>query len=249
MKRIRQVWRRLANLSNRQVLLILVAVVVVTTAWSALVNPDGYNAAWLADWLQNFSTEMTGAIATFALFEFIIGSRQERERLLRTVCSKVDSEAKRAYEEITAHGWWRDGSLAGANLHHANLQDALLSGANLQGACLIDADLQGADLATINLQAANLASANLQGTFLLNANLRSAYLSGVNLQEAFLVDANLQGAVLENATYDENTTLPDSTKWTPDTGMARFTDPNHPNFWRSDDPNSPAYRGNTPTPA
>jgi hypothetical protein len=26
--------------------------------------------------------------------------------------------------------------------------------------------------------------------------------------------------------------------------MTRFTDPNHPNFWRSDNPDSPAYWGN-----
>jgi len=25
--------------------------------------------------------------------------------------------------------------------------------------------------------------------------------------------------------------------------LARFTDPNHPDFWRSDNPHSPAYRG------
>jgi hypothetical protein len=39
------------------------------------------------------------------------------------------------------------------------------------------------------------------------------------------------------------TTLPDGTKWTLDADVARFNDPDHPEFWRSDDPSSPAYRG------
>jgi hypothetical protein len=39
---------------------------------------------------------------------------------------------------------------------------------------------------------------------------------------------------------DETVTLPDGTNWTSDTDMMRFTDPAHPQFWRSDEPNSPA---------
>jgi hypothetical protein len=31
--------------------------------------------------------------------------------------------------------------------------------------------------------------------------------------------------------------------WTPGTDIARFTDPAHTDFWRSDNPDSPAYRG------
>jgi hypothetical protein len=36
--------------------------------------------------------------------------------------------------------------------------------------------------------------------------------------------------------------LPDGTRWTPDTDMERFTDPQHPAFWRSDNRHSPAHR-------
>jgi len=28
--------------------------------------------------------------------------------------------------------------------------------------------------------------------------------------------------------------LPDGSKWTPDTDMTRYTDPNHPDFWQPD---------------
>ena len=48
---------------------------------------------------------------------------------------------------------------------------------------------------------------------------------------------------LEKVEFNEKTKLPDGKKWTPDTDMARFTDPEHPDFWRSDFTGSPAYRG------
>jgi hypothetical protein len=70
-----------------------------------------------------------------------------------------------------------------------------------------------------------------------------------NLQGANLSYANLQGAVLEDAELNETTILPDGTQWTPDTDLKRFTDPKHPNFWRSDEPDSPAYRGDAPAPS
>jgi hypothetical protein len=66
---------------------------------------------------------------------------------------------------------------------------------------------------------------------------------GANLESANLERANLQGADFFLATFSKETILPDDKKWTPETDMARFTDPEHPQFWRSDDPTSPAYRG------
>jgi uncharacterized protein YjbI with pentapeptide repeats len=78
---------------------------------------------------------------------------------------------------------------------------------------------------------------------LAHANLQGADLWHVNLQGALLIGANLQGADLWHVNFDEATTLPDEYPWTPETNLTRFTDPNHLNFWRSDDPFSPAYRG------
>ena len=62
-----------------------------------------------------------------------------------------------------------------------------------------------------------------------------------NLWSANLKGANLQQANLKNARLDEDTVLPDSkatlnngylSKWTPDTDMSRFTNPEHPDFWQ-----------------
>jgi hypothetical protein len=61
-----------------------------------------------------------------------------------------------------------------------------------------------------------------------------------------LQGAELRGADLENVAFDESTTLLDGAQCVPDFDIimiARFTDPGHPEFWRSDDPDSPAYYG------
>ena len=94
-----------------------------------------------------------------------------------------------------------------------------------------------------NLEGADLTHANLDGARLLRANLQGAILSGAILQAAILLEVNLQGAHLDNVRLDEQTMLPDGRQWTHETDMRRFTDPEHPAFWRSDKEWSPAYRG------
>lgn len=134
-------------------------------------------------------------------------------------------------------------NLQEAHLRQANLQGARLLGAKLQGANLLNATLEGASMRRANLQGAYLGETNLQRADLWGANLHGAKLWNTNLHEANLSETNLQGANLKNAQFNEETTLPDCTNWTSETDMARFTDPDHPDFWRSDDPQSPAYRG------
>ena len=144
--------------------------------------------------------------------------------------------------------------LQGAFLKSAKLQGATLEVANLEGAFLTYADLEGANLKYANLEGATLWGADLQGAdlrganlqaYLRDASLQGADLRGANLQGAYLWGADLQGADLEGAEFDENTTPPDgeTAKWTPETDMSRFTDPQHPDFWRSNLLGSPAYRG------
>jgi hypothetical protein len=98
----------------------------------------------------------------------------------------------------------------------------------LEGDAFKGADLRGADLRN-----ANLWYANLQDTKFGRAKLHAA-----NFWYANLIDADLEGAG-----FDVQSTLPDGTNWAPGVDLTRFTDPKHPEFWRSDNPESPAYRG------
>jgi hypothetical protein len=192
--------------------------------------------------------------------------------LVIQIRSKDRVTALNAVEELRENGWLQDGSLHDANLWRANLEGAVLGsaslegadigganltrahlfGANLEGANLLDANLEGADmgganLASANLFHANLAHARLTDTNLHGARLREANLEGVqlhnaNLEGARLREANLVGVEFDHTRLNEATILPDGSNWTPDTDLRRFTDPHHPDFWRSDFRHSPAYR-------
>ncbi len=139
-----------------------------------------------------------------------------------------------------------DANLSGANLWRANLSLANLSGADFSHAGLFSADLSRAYLAEANLSRAGLSSANLSGANLsgahlgdadlIRANLSGADLSKANLSGASLFGADLRGADLrgasllgaanlEEATFSEDTLLPDGTKWRPGVDLAQFTDP------------------------
>jgi uncharacterized protein YjbI with pentapeptide repeats len=148
--------------------------------------------------------------------------------------------------------------LAGACLSMASLREADLSFAKLEGADLGDANLTRSDLsfaegAGANLENANatrsdlsfarLAGARLAQASLTRSNLSHAELIGAHLQGASLREADLKFADLSEALLDEATELPDGTRWTEHADLSRFTYPKHPEFWRSDDPVSPAFRG------
>lgn len=135
-------------------------------------------------------------------------------------------------------------NLQGAELGVANLEQAELSLANLQAANMIHANLSGAFLLDADLQQAKLQGALLQRSFLVNVNLQGAHLDGARLHGATLEGADLRGADLRMANLAgvslvdasiENTNfsdaiLPDGTKYSTSTEMARFTDAKHPEF-------------------
>ncbi|MEL6271347.1 MAG: pentapeptide repeat-containing protein [Chloroflexota bacterium] len=178
----------------------------------------------------NVLTEVFGIGITVVIIDRINQRRaatQQREqdikRIIREMRSPSAEEGYRAAEEAQEMGILRDGTLNGVYLGTANLSGAKLWRANLSGAHMVGANLSGTTLRI----------ANLSGAIPYDANLSGADLSGANLSGAMLGGANLSGAYLEGATFDEETTLPDNTKWTPDTDMARYTDPDHPDFWQA----------------
>lgn len=144
--------------------------------------------------------------------------------------------------------YMNDADLCGAQLNNADmlgtqLKNALLINAHLENASLAGAHLTGADMRGAYLNGVFLRGANLDGANLRSANLKDADLRSANLTGADLRFANLQNVNFEEAKFDKQTWLPDETYWSPETDMTRFADPNYPNFWRSDNPDSPAYRG------
>lgn len=251
-----------ANLSVQEVTLLVVLFLAGMAFISALISlwlePDR-SRQWWGDWFQGVSTEMVGAVVTALLFTFIVGAVEQeqarqalKEDLIKRMSSSVNSEAVRATEELRAEGWLRDGTLRGEEFAGANLAGAQLIFADLREAILFDVILDGAILDDALLDSVNLQAASLRATSIQRANLRNANLIVADLAEANLTDtdlrganlfqANLENAILDNILFDTNTVLPDSiynsangdynNRWTPQTDMARYTNPDHPNFWR-----------------
>jgi len=132
-------------------------------------------------------------------------------------------------------------NLANANAEFANLAGAIVAYSNLTSAKLwrsnlVNADLQHSSLENVILRYADLTGADLRFANLASATLREAELIGTNFREANLTDTDLT-----NARFDGNTILPDGTQWKSGTDMARFTDPSHSRYWRSNYMKSPAY--------
>lgn len=131
----------------------------------------------------------------------------------------------------------RDGRI---NLRGVSLRQVSLQGLSLNGANLVRSDLRGVNATFADFSGADLTNANMINGIFANANFLGANFNRTNLQRTNLTGANLMGAVFSEAVFNENVTLPDGTKWAADTDMGRFTNPQHPSFWRSDDPQSPA---------
>lgn len=145
---------------------------------------------------------------------------REKALLIEQLCSGDEVALRQAIEALRIEGGLRDGSL--------------------NGICLSGVNLAGEDLWGANLQRVNLSNADLQGTCLQGCQLEGVVLEGANLQ-----GAQLRSGYIGPATFSAESILPDGNRWTRGMDMTRFTDPAHENFWRSDDPQSPAYREDT----
>lgn len=230
--------RYFRNISDRDVLFLLfgfflAAIIFSFASHLGTAQPD--LLLWLDGFFQNFGTEMFGAFLTFLLIEVLVDTRRNKERLIRQLGSRANSIALNAVEELSVRGWLSDGSLEGRRFVQANLQGADLLGAELEGVNLGGANMEGVNLNVASLAGATLAAANLKGAILADTVLGDA-----DLREADLTEAHVL------AYFNEGTLLPDGTHWKPGTDMDRFTDPKHPEFWRSDHLSSPAYRGDDP---
>lgn len=213
----------------------------------------GRETHWLFSLIGELNSEFTGALVTGILFLVVLAIPSERqaerelqERLIREMGSQNNGIALQAVGELKAQDWLFDGTLRNQYFVGANLTAADLWFADVQAAILWDANFSSAELVKANLSYTDLSNANLQGADLSDANFSYANLWRANLQESTLKftnfdQADLAEADFSEAAFEEDTILPDGSNWSPDTDMARFTDPDHPNFWRSSDPASPAY--------
>lgn len=174
-----------------------------------------------------------------------------KKQLILDLGNRVSDVSVAAAWELRRLGWLTDGSLRKAHLAWANLSGAPLSHANLKEAILAEANLTSADLRKANLRSASLMRADLSAADLTGADLTNATLAGAKLENANLTGAKLSGVKFttnqvgdlvqklissknlekvktklskaKDATFNENTILPDGSNWTACTDIKRFT--------------------------
>ena len=240
------------NLTVLNILILLAA----GTLWFSSISNYGVGDAWASGFFQNFSTEMFGAFATLILVEIVIGAsrRKENAASLEAMRAAITQEVRRIQQ---ANALARLEAAKGASVEvrqpiiHEMVRLDLLEGADLAGA-----NMRSTSLGQANLQGANLFGANLHGAHLWATDLRGANLQFANLHGVNLWQANLDGADLQDTSFNQDTILPDDNPdtalaasspgrsyWTPETDMRCFTNREHPDFWRSENPRSPAFQG------
>lgn len=173
----------------------------------------------LIGFFENLIPEAFGIVFTVFVIDQLNERRltaAEKRDWIAQLGSPDASVSRHAIKILWARGWLQDGSVRGANLWGANIESG---------------DLGGADLQNINFWAANLRNTRLWSD-----------LRGTNLHAADISGAELSNYRFGSATFDETTKLPDGKNWSPETDMGRFTNPQHTDFWRSDDKRSPAFR-------
>lgn len=242
-RHLRETRRSLGGTLLAAILFAVIGAVIIYHGFFATRPPE--QQTWenfLRDMYGNGGAELLGIALTVLVIETLNerrAIRQRRDELILQMGSPDHAFAIEAVRLLRHKGWLYNGSLRGSALWRANLRSGDLGGANLREAHLWRADLRGA----------NLTLANLQGAGLFEANLHGAYLRRADLRDAVLCESNLEGAHLLGARLTEKTSLPDGTAWTPSVDLERFTNPQHPHFWRSDNPRSPAYRRGAGAPA
>lgn len=221
---------------------------------------------------SNIYAEFIGIVAAYFIIDFLNRKSEERRReqhlidgLLRDAVSPQIDVAQKAFFDM-----WKGGLVFGENsiLRRANLYRACpgrvaLSRARLDGAIMTWSDFSKSDFDSAILDNACLGSANLKWASFDYASLKNVNLENADLTHATLIGADLTGANLLGAKIYRNNlynfagelpdapvtetpqvTLPDGTPMTANTDLARFTDENYcGGFWRSEDPDSPAFRG------
>ena len=245
-KRHKWLKHRAQNLSSRTIFFVLIILFTLPSIVSYAIAPASVekDATWWSGFLQNFGTEMAGAIATFFLFELITGSQTDKRNLFRLVRGEDKQIRDNALRELSDEDGLRGADLSEVNLSHTKLISCDLSGANLRHANLRHANLFGA-----NISGADLSHADLSFAQLIMADLSHTNLTGTNLLEAELLLAKVQGAEVTFPEYssdkirdavkvmlsglgvperNDETILPDGTQYDPERGLEqleRFTHP------------------------
>ena len=138
------------------------------------------------------------------------------------------------------HTMFQHSRLENIEIYSSNLASIYLEGSQMINVKIFRSSLQNADLIDANIEQITLKDVDLK-----NANFEGTMIIGAEFDNVNLEGANLDGVSIRVISGDGKIILPDGkeieTLFLPKE-LKRFSDPNHPEFWRSKDIESPAYR-------
>lgn len=182
----------------------------------------------------------------------LVGANLRQAAMRRTNLQRANLHGANLYNAYLYRADLREANLRGAKLQDATLENALLqhsilTSANMQKASMVEADFTEAYMRFADLRGADLWKADFQNAEMVKANLKFASLKGANLKGADLDGANIEGINAKGIQFDRITRLPDGSVWSAEVILEPFIDENNDHFWRSDDPDSPAYHARDET--
>ncbi len=186
-------------------------------------------------WFLFVTAALVGALIALVIVQ-VQADNALKAQLMYYLSSRSEQRTAEALDMLQVRGWQTDPALRGLDLALANFEQNDLSGFVLSGA-----NLYKASLWRVIAHETILRDTDLRQAALHNSDLRNADLRGADLRDTYLTGANLEGATLQGAQFGPYTLLPNYTYWTAGVDMAMFTDPAHPQFWRSTEEQSPAY--------
>lgn len=160
MRKLNQFWQRFVNSwTTRRVAIILLALALLSIVLGS-INQYGNDislGSFIGDFYANAGTELVSIAITVLVIDALNERRatqQEKDALILQMGSPINSVSREAIRKLRTRGWLKDGTLRGASLSWANLQNAFLSDANMADMTFYRTKLHGAHLQWSNLQGA-----------------------------------------------------------------------------------------------
>jgi uncharacterized protein YjbI with pentapeptide repeats len=155
-------------------------------------------------YFTNLYTEVLSIGVTVFIIDALARQREKRQikaQLIRQIRNPDHAVAVQAVRELRELDAVRDGSLVGARLSEASLEDMGLRAANLEQVNLENSNLKRSDLRHVNLKNAWLVKTQLEETNLFQANLTGANLTAANLANSHGNETIFTGALLKHTKF------------------------------------------------
>jgi|GEM_PF-5637713 len=171
---------------------IIIGLAIASGVYSVRLN-EGLSNTWGSDFLQNFSTEMMGAVVTFGLFGLVEARRRSSER-------ERDLERQQADAESRAVQQRRERQVTAITRLKQALQNPIARQTIIEEMKQLDV-LRNCQLDGVVLDNITMENGNFKGTSFTNGHIQHAILTGGNFQKANLENVDCCHTVFDKSDF------------------------------------------------